>query len=186
MVMIKKVMILIAVCVIFSVNIAKGSEIKYLSVTGLFENSKGMPYVVADYLLPVDGKTYNVPFTNDTSEYSIPFTASIVKSGSKEGGKYVAGEVKIEYTSLTKTDFYKHYGVLRFVVYDDDTNILLMEKVIDHRKADQKSSGWTFQTSKLPAYEAIFNTMYDDVNKGTPNWAWFIIYCSNAPPVNRP
>lgn len=184
--MLKRIPVFVFVYIIFSINIALAAEIrskiKNVSITGLFEDSDGKAFVVTEHLLPADGKIHKVRFTNDTTEYSIPFIAKIIRTISKNSGKYFIDEIKIEYSSLAKTDFYRNGALLRFLVYDEEEDILLIEKVIDYRKADPESPGWILNTDKLPAYEVIFDTKDYSVNKGATNWAWFIIQYSYVAP----
>ena len=182
--MLKRLFILVFINVVFSLNIAFAEEIKTkiknISLTGLFENSNKDPYFNYDYLLPVDRITYRVDFTYGTTTFLIPFLATDVKTVFEKEGKYFYDEVKIEYYSMSFSEFYENEAILKFKGYDQDGNIMLITKVVTYREADNISIGWVLKNKIFPVDEIKFSTKYYNSNKGVPDRAWFIIHFSHS------
>lgn len=156
----------------------KRAKIKNVCLTGLFETSNKDPYVNSDYMLPVDRMTHRVEFLYDTTIYTIPFVATLIKTTLEKDGKNYCDEVKIEYYSVANSEFFHNFAIIKLKGYDEDGNVMPIEKIIDYRKADNISSGWMLKNETFPADEITFNSKDYGLDKGVPDRAWFIVHYS--------
>ncbi|MDD5771864.1 MAG: hypothetical protein PHX78_00175 [bacterium] len=186
--MLKRYLILFFISFIFSLNIVFAQDtkakIKNISLTGLFEDSNKDPYIITDYLLPVDKMTHKVEVSFDTSVFLIPFLTTIIKTTLEKEGKYYCDEVKIEYFSLALSKFYQNNAILKFKGYDEKGNIMPIDQVIEYKNADAVSSGWILKNDKFPADEVVFISKDYGNNQGATDRAWFII--KFLYPVSKP
>ena len=177
--MLKRFYVFVSVCLVISLNSAFANgmnvKIKNIGLAGLFENSNSDEYVNAEYLLPLDERVHKVGFTCLTSAISIPFIATYIKTTLDKERKYYTDEIKIEYFSMALSDCYQNDAILKFKGYDENGNILPVNKVVSFRKADNISSGWMLKKTIFPIDEVIFTTKDYGENKGVTDRAWFII-----------
>ena len=178
----KRFFVFVSIFLIISLNSAFAgkmkAKIKNISLTGLFQDSDGVPCFKTGCMLPVDRKIHKIEFTYDNNIYLIPFLASYIKTTLEKDGQYYSDEVKVEYLSIALTPFYKNDAILKFKGYDENGNIMPIDEVINYRKADFASSGWMLEASIFPVNEAKFISKKFGKDKGATNSAFFILHFS--------
>ena len=154
------------------------SKIRYIGLTGLFENYDKNEYFNEEYLILLDKTIHKVKFDYLNSTYSVPFLVTHIKTIYDKEKEIYSDEVKIEYFSMALSDFYHHDAILKFKGYDENGNMMAITKVVSYREANKISSGWMLKKTIFPVEEVTFNAKDYGKNKGVTDRAWFILHFS--------